>query len=240
MNLLDNNLSAYSKDFNYNFDNDIMLKYYPSRVIEKMNTGSALELGIGHGYSTREFLKHLDSYTVIEGSQAIIDHFKSNNTDLSNSFQIVKTYFEDYLTEDKFDNIIMGFILEHVENPDVIIEKYKKLLTDKGKIFIVVPNAQSLHRRIGNYAGLLGDVKTLSSADILLGHKRYYTLKELEKLAMEHGLKIISVEGILLKPFTTTQLQSLHLTNEIIHGMLEVGKKYPELSNAILMELVIE
>ena len=50
-------------------------------------------------------------------------------------------------------------------------------------------------------------------------------------------LKILSIEGIFLKPLMTSQLQSLKLSKEIINGMLEMGKKYPELSNAILMEL---
>ena len=64
-----------------------------------------------------------------------------------------------------------------------------------------------------------------------------YDKNELEKLAKRHNLKILSIEGIFLKPLMTSQLQSLKLSKEIINGMLEMGKKYPELSNAILMEL---
>lgn len=237
MNNLDENINAYKKEFEYDFDNDIMLKYYPKRIIEKLVEGSFLELGLGHGYTISEFLNKVDSYTILEGSPAVIENFYINKPDLFKKVNIVETYFENYETDQKFDNIVMGFILEHVENPDLILEKYKKFLTPKGKIFISVPNAESLHRQIGFYAGYMNDLKKLSDADLLLGHRRYYDKNELEKLAKRHNLKILSIEGIFLKPLMTSQLQSLELSKEIINGMLEMGKKYPELSNAILMEL---
>ena len=44
MNNLDENVNAYKKEFEYDFDNDIMLKYYPKRIIEKLVEGSFLEL----------------------------------------------------------------------------------------------------------------------------------------------------------------------------------------------------
>jgi len=239
MNDLDLNVDAYKKDFKYDFDNDIMLKYYPKRIIEKMNKGSFLELGLGHGYTIREFLNKVDKYTILEGSKAVIENFKNQEVSLYNRVNIVETYFENYETHEQYDNIIMGFILEHVENPDEILEKYKKLLSAKGKIFIAVPNAESLHRQIGFHAGYMHTLQSLSESDLLLGHKRYYNKKELEELALRHNMNIVSMEGIFLKPLTTSQLQTLEINEDIINGMLEIGKKYPELSNAILMELEI-
>lgn len=240
MNRLDSSLDGYKKEFKYDFDNDIMLKYYPKRVIEKLVDGSFLELGLGHGYTIGEFLKKVKSYTVLDGSPAVIKNFITNEPELSKKVNIIQTYFETYETDQKFDNIMMGFILEHVEDPDIILEKYKKMLAKNGKIFISVPNAESLHRRFGFCAGYLNDLKQLSDADIIFGHRRYYNKSELLYLAKRHGLKILSIEGIFLKPLTTQQLQSLNLTNDIINAMLEVGKNYPELSNAILMELIVE
>lgn len=240
MNSLDNNVNAYKKEFEYEFDNNIMLKYYPKRIIEKLVHGSFLELGLGHGYTIQEFLKYVDGYTILEGSNAVIENFKSNENELCNKVNVIETYFENFETEKRYNNIVMGFILEHVKDPDLILKKYKKLLTKKGKIFIAVPNAESLHRQIGFHAGYMDDIKSLSDSDLLLGHRRYYDKQELLNLATKHQLKVLSIEGIFFKPLTTSQLQSLELSSEIINGMLEMGKKYPELSNAILMELTIE
>ncbi len=240
MHNLDNNVDAYKKDFKYDFDNDIMLNYYPKRIISKMKPGSFLELGLGHGYTIKEFFNYVDKYTILEGSKAVIDNFQSTEPQLFEKIEIIETYFEYFETEKKYDYIIMGFILEHVEDPSIILEKYKKTLTKNGKIFIAVPNAESLHRQIGFHAGLMDNLTSLSESDLLLGHRRYYTLANLKELAHNHNMKISSIEGIFLKPFTTSQLQSLQLSDKIINGMLEMGKKYPELSNAILMELELE
>jgi 2-polyprenyl-3-methyl-5-hydroxy-6-metoxy-1,4-benzoquinol methylase len=205
-----------------------------------MSKGSFLELGLGHGYTIREFLKHVKEYTILEGSKAVIDNFKLNEPKLFDKIKIIETYFETFKTEKKYDYIIMGFILEHVENPYFILNKYKKYLNKNGKIFIAVPNAESLHRQIGFHANLMDDTQCLSESDLLLGHRRYYNISELTKLAVENNMKINSIEGIFLKPFMTSQLQLLNLSSDIIDAMLEMGKKYPELSNAILMELEIE
>jgi len=240
MNSLDNNADAYKKDFKYDFDNDIMLKYYPKRIIRKLKKGSFLELGLGHGYTINEFFKYVDKYTILEGSKAVISNFTNNEPKLCKYVNIIETYFEEFQTDIKYDNIVMGFILEHVDDPHLIIRKYKNLLSKDGKMFIAVPNAESLHRQIGFHAGYMDHLKTLSEADILLGHKRYYDKKELIQLAHVHQMKVLSIEGILLKPLMTSQLQSLALPKEILNGMLEMGLKYPELSNAILMELSVE
>ena len=240
MNNLNKNINAYKKEFKYDFDNKIMLKYYPKRIIEKLVNGSLLELGLGHGYTIREFFNHVSMYTILEGSSAVIQNFASNEPHLYKKTNIVKSYFEEFETKKKYDNILMGFILEHVENPDLILKKYKKILNKNGKLFIAVPNAESLHRQIGFYAGHLDNLKKLSEADLLLGHKRYYDKQELINLVIKYKFKILSIEGIFLKPLMSSQLQALNLPYDVINGMLEIGKKYPELSNAILMELTVE
>lgn len=57
-------------------------------------------------------------------------------------------YFEEYSPDEKFDVIIMGFVLEHVDNPDLILERYRHFLKPGGRLYIAVPNAKSLNRRL--------------------------------------------------------------------------------------------
>lgn len=237
-NELDNHIEAYRSDFDYSLDNELMLNWYPKRVIKKLNKGNILELGVGHGFSTDIFSKAVEEYTVIEGSKKVIDEFNANFK-LQN-VKIIESYFETFDSDKKYDNIIMGFILEHVDNPDLIIEKYIKYLKKHGKLFIAVPNAECLHRRIGYEANLLEDIEKLSEADLLLGHKRYFTVEKLKKLVARQGLKIVSLEGLFLKPLTTKQLINLNLSQEILNGMMATGVNYPELSAGILMECVSE
>jgi len=53
-------------------------------------------------------------------------------------------------------------------------------LNNNGKIHIIVPNANSLHRKIGKELGILKELTSFSDGDKKLKHKRVYTKKTLE------------------------------------------------------------
>ncbi len=237
-NKLDTHVGAYKGANQYDFDNEILLNWYPKRVIELVDsTDSILELGIGHGFTSKIFSEKFSNHTVLEGSEAVINNFKQRFPNLQTD--IVLTYFENFETDKKFDVIIMGFILEHVDEPSRIISQFKKFLKPSGKLYVAVPNAETLNRRVGNIAGLLPDVELLSDYDHLLGHKRYYTLASLTSEVEAAGYKINKIEGIYLKPLTTSQMVSLELSPQVIDAFCKVGIDYPELSCGILAELQV-
>lgn len=235
-NTLDSHVAAYQGDNLYDFDNEILLTWYPKRVLH--HTGGAnslLELGLGHGYTTDIFSHRFSRHVVLEGSPAVIRNFRKTHTECST--EIVETYFEVFNTDERFDVIVMGFILEHVDDPLLILQRFRKFLVPGGKIFLAVPNAEVLNRKLGYLAGLLDDISTLSENDRLLGHKRYYTVSNLTDEVKNAGCGIDRLEGIYLKPFTTHQIVSLQLERKIIDALCEVGVGYPELSCGILAEI---
>jgi hypothetical protein len=85
-------------------------------------------------------------------------------------------------------------------------------------------------------AGLLPDLHALSENDILLGHKRYYTVDSLKAELRDAGYQVARVEGIYLKPVTTRQLISLNLGANIIGALCKLGIDYPELSCGIMAQ----
>ncbi len=101
-------------------------------------------------------------------------------------------------------------------------------------MFIAVPNAESLNRRLGHAMGLLPDMETLSAHDRLLGHKRYYTVETLTEEIQNAGCEMVQIEGIFLKPFTSSQMQSLALDPAVYVALCDVGSQYPELSCGLL------
>lgn len=107
-------------------------------------------------------------------------------------------------------------------------------------MFVTVPNAEVLNRKLGHLAGMLPDMQALSDHDLLLGHKRYYTVNSLKKDVEEAGYRVTRTEGIYLKPLTTSQMLSLKLDSRIIDALCTVGIDYPELSCGILLELSME
>lgn len=237
-NILDTHIVAYEGQNQYDFDNRIILNWYPKRIIRlTKNANSILELGIGHGFTANIFSKYFNRHVVLEGSSAVIENFRKKFPNCRT--QIVETFFEDFVSDEKFDVIVMGFILEHVNTPLKIITRFKEFLASNGKLFIAVPNAEALNRRIGYLAGILPDLQTLTENDLLLGHKRYYTVGTLTEDVRNAGFKIVRMEGLFLKPFTTEQMISLHLDENIIRALCKIGVDYPELSLGILMQLEV-
>jgi len=235
-NILDTHVGAYEGQNIYDFDNEILLNWYPKRIMKlSPDAKSLLELGLGHGFSTNMFGGSFDIHSVLDGSPSVIENFKKRYPD--NKAEIIEAFFEVYQTEQPFDIIVLGFILEHVDDPKLILKRFKQFLKPGGKMYVTVPNAEVLNRRLGNLAGLLPDLQELSDNDLLLGHKRYYTVKTLTEDILAAGYDIERMEGIYLKPLATKQIISLNLDTRIIRSLCEIGISYPELSCGILAQL---
>jgi SAM-dependent methyltransferase len=232
---LDSYVGAYGADSAYALDNAIMLNWYPKRIMAlSKKEDKVLELGIGHGYTSHLFAQYYRQYSVIDGSASVIARFRTQYP--TSGAQIVHSYFEEYDTAEKFDVIVMGFVLEHVDNPQQILRQFRQYLEPSGRCYVAVPNAESLHRRFGHAAGLLPDLVALGDADKAFGHMRLYTAASLSKELDDCGYRVVAREGIFLKPFTAGQIASLNLKAEILDGMCKVGVGYPELSNGLLFE----
>jgi SAM-dependent methyltransferase len=235
-NMLDKHVIAYQGDNLYDFDNEILLTWYPNRVLHHAGAArSLLELGLGHGYATDIFSRRFERHVVLEGSPAVINNFQNKHPKCA--AEIVEIWFEKFATDESFDLIVIGFILEHVDDPVLILQHFREFLAPGGRMFIAVPNAGVLNRRLGQLSGMLDDVTTLSANDLLLGHKRFYTMETLNTDIVAAGYKVVNMEGIYLKPFTTRQIVSLQLDRRLIDALCIVGIDYPELSCGLLAEI---
>jgi hypothetical protein len=105
---LDNHVRAYEGDLQYDFDNEILLNWYPQRIINfTKGASSILELGLGHGYTTNIFSKHFGHHLVLEGSIAVIENFKKKYPDCP--CRIKRTFFEEFEGDEKFDIILSRY-----------------------------------------------------------------------------------------------------------------------------------
>jgi len=235
-NKLDDFVKAYEGNITFDYDNNILLNWYPKRIISENNKKELklLELGLGHGYSTTIFAETYNEHTVLDGSPAVIKHFKAKHPECK--VNIIETYFEEFKSDEKYDLIVMGFILEHVDNPVQILKHFKTYLKEDGILYAAVPNAEVMNRRLGLYTGILKNIEELSDNDYLLGHQRYYTKKSFEVDFIKAGYKVASIEGIYLKPLASAQMQSLNLSEEIKVALCQLGIQYPELSCGLMIK----
>lgn len=235
-NALDNHVQAYQGSNIYDFDNLIQLKWYPQRVVQfSKGASSLLELGLGHGITTGVFAQHFERHVVVDASPAVIENFRRRFPD--SKARIVESYFETFDTTERFDVIVFGFILEHVDDPILVLKHFRRYLAPGGRMFVTVPNAEVLNRKLGHLAGMLPDMQQLSEHDLLLGHKRYYTVASLREDVLQAGYEIKRLEGIYLKPLSTSQMLSLKLDDSIIRALCLAAIDYPELSCSIFAEL---
>jgi 2-polyprenyl-3-methyl-5-hydroxy-6-metoxy-1,4-benzoquinol methylase len=237
-NALDSHVKAYQGLSIYDFDNTIQLQWYPQRVIEFSEGAiSLLELGLGHGITTEIFGRRFKRHVVVDASPAVIENFRQRFP--KSAADIVESYFETFDTTERFDVIMLGYVLEHVDEPVRILKHFRHLLAPGGRMFVAVPNAEVLNRRLGHLSGMLSDLQELSEHDLLLGHKRYYTVESLRRDIELAGYRIQRLEGIYLKPLSTKQMIALELSDDIVKALCLAAIDYPELSCGILAELAV-
>lgn len=230
--------SQYQPGAATEIENDLMLNWYPKRILKRLEgTGvkSLLELGIGHGFTSVLFNKFFERHVIVEGSSVVIDMFRKKNSGVS--AEIVEEFFENFSTSEKFDVIVMGFVLEHVDDPGLILDRFKGFLAPCGRMFVAVPNAKSLNRRLGLALGMIDDIYDLNENDLALGHRRQFCRDTLKQLLSNHGLDVVWEEGIYLKPLPLGVLQQLPRFEDNLQAMLEVGVEFPDLCVGLLMEV---
>lgn len=204
-----------------------------------------LSLGIGHTEVARPLLEllrkgQIDRYVIVDAAPAIVASFREQMAPLPAGLQLVEAFFEEVAESlGLFDAIEAGFILEHVDDPSLVLRRMRRFIAPAGRMFVAVPNARSLHRLLGHEAGLLDDVFTLSDADRALGHQRYFDVESLSALAEQNGWRVDAQAGLLLKPFTTGQLATLDLSPAVWRALQALAAPYPEISNAFCMELSV-
>lgn len=159
--------------------------------------GSILEMGPAEGVMTDLLCDDFDDYTIVEGAQRFVDMIKAKHSNIICHCSLFETFSPKRL----FDNILLGHVLEHVEDPVGILLMCKKWLSDKGRILAAVPNSESIHRLAAVEMGLLSKTDELNERDICHGHRRVYNWNSFMDDFEKAGLKVVYRGGIGLNQF---------------------------------------
>lgn len=221
----------------YNFDFDVMHHYMIESFKNHFVNGSCLELGSFKGDFTKRLIPFFDDITCVEASDVAIEICKQN---LDNNITYFNALFEDVKLPKKYDNIILTHVLEHIDDPiGLLLKINNEWLSEKGKLFLVCPNANAASRQIATKMKLISHNYAITPAEAEHGHRITYSLDTLERDTVASGLNIIHRGGIFFKALANFQWDSLLNTNiiskEYLDGCYSLGQQYPDLCSSIML-----
>ena len=216
-----------------------------SKVLEiaaKLGGKKLLDIGCGDGTYTlvlKDLLKTEETVGIEISPEAVglakEKGIKAYQLDIDEE----KLPFEDA----SFDIIYCGEIIEHVFNPDHLLEEIRRTLKPGGRCIITTPNLAGWPNRLSLLLGYQPFATSVSpehegagkllmkGAEGQWGHIRVFTLKALKELVQIHSLKILQTAGC---PVTINTASSRILTGGIktIDKMMSV---FPSLASRMIV-----
>lgn len=205
-----------------------MVEYSFEVFSRNIDGGSVLEMGPAEGVMTPLLLTKASKLTLLEGAE----HFCLDLAQRFPAAKVVHSLFEDFSPSEKFDRIVLGHVLEHVEDPVAILKRATSWLSPKGKIIAAVPNALSIHRQAAVLMGILPTEHSLNEMDRHHGHRRVFDPTSFRAVFSGAGLNIEHFGGYWLKPLSNAQIEK-SWTPEMLASFMSLGEKYPEIAAEI-------
>ena len=225
------------RKYGYGFDYDVMHPYMLQSFIPFFRKGNLLELGSFKGEFTKRFLPYFKNITCVEASDVAV---AAANKEIGDKVKIYTSLFEDVKLPEKYSNIVMTHVLEHLDEPIKVLKRINdEWLTDDGRLFLVCPNANAPSRQIAVKMGLISHNDAITDAEKAHGHRVTYSLDTLERDAKKAGLKVTFRTGIFFKALANFQWDKLLKTDiisdEYLDGCYQLGQQYPDLCSSIFL-----
>jgi 2-polyprenyl-3-methyl-5-hydroxy-6-metoxy-1,4-benzoquinol methylase len=149
--------------------------------------GNLLDIGAGRGELLRVALQDGWSATGIEPSSSFAEYAARYSGAEIRREPVERCRFED----NSFDVVILAAVLEHLYNPDEVIEEIARILRSGGALYLDVPNEEGLYFRVGNlYQKLRGrDWVVNLSPNFSPFHVFGFSPKSLRALLSKHGFR---------------------------------------------------
>ena len=172
-------------ELNY-FKNKIAQKdFVVDKILEKNNKSTLLDIGCGEGFTLNYYHKKGLSVLGLDFSDFGLN---TNNPHLKPYLlqgDIFKKIQKLVSEKKKFDVLWMGNLLEHVIDPENLIQQCLKLISDKGVLVIEVPNDFSEFQ-----LKMLEEEKIISKYwEAYPDHISYFSYQSLKKLMESNGWK---------------------------------------------------
>lgn len=192
---------------------------------------SLLDVGCGIGEFTPLYLQKFKRVVGLDPSKEYLEEARKKN----NKVEYIEGWGESFKLNEKFDTIVMNNLLEHVVDPRAVLSNCAKHLSEDGILIAMVPNSNSIARRLGVAMGLIDNIGNISDKErYTFGHKRTYTLNSLERDGRVAGLEVVKIGGLLYKPLPNEillricQEKGRIWRDQFIDALIAIGEDKPE------------
>jgi 2-polyprenyl-3-methyl-5-hydroxy-6-metoxy-1,4-benzoquinol methylase len=221
-----------SRKYAYEFDS--VLRSYMMRSLDPfMPEGKALEMGCYKGEVTEMLARRYADLTVVEASDELVAIARQRVP----AAKFITARFEDSAIDERFDAVFLIHTLEHLDEPAAVLRRVNRWLTDTGRLFIVVPNANAPSRQIAVQMGLISHNAAVTDAERAHGHRATYSLDTLARVALDGGLQIVHRGGVFFKPLANYQFDRLMggdvISDAYLEGCYRLGMHYPDLCASV-------
>jgi 2-polyprenyl-3-methyl-5-hydroxy-6-metoxy-1,4-benzoquinol methylase len=219
----------------YAYKFDAVLRRYIMRTLDPfLPDGKALEMGCYTGDVTELIAERYDDVTVIEGSAELV---AAASARLGRRARFVHGTFETVDLPGRYDAVFLIHTLEHLDDPVAVLRRVNGWLTDRGRLFVVVPNANAASRQIAVGMGLIPFNDAVTDDERVHGHRRTYRLDTLERDVRDAGLHVVQSGGVFFKPLANYQFDKLMggdvISDMYLEGCYRLGMHYPDLCASI-------
>lgn len=167
--------------------NKIRLKKIARWIKEEGEQKVILDLGCANGLVTRQFTKNNKVYG-LDSAENFVQMARKNGLKAQHANLEEKFPFSDK----KFDLIVANEIIEHIYNTDFFLSECNRVLKDKGKIILSVPN---LRNPFSPWLLLFLNRPPVYSARYRSPHVRDFTYPIIKRALKNNGFQIIKKTG---------------------------------------------
>ena len=219
----------------YAYQFDSLLRRYMMRTLDPfLPPGKALEMGCYMGDVTEMLAARYADLTVIEASEKLV---AAAGARLAGRAKFLHGTFETIDVPDRYDAIFLMHTLEHLDDPVFVLRRVNGWLSEGGRLFVIVPNANAPSRQIAVQMGLIPYNCAITDGERAHGHRRTYSLDTLERDVLDAGLRIVHRGGVFFKPLANYQFDQLIggdvIADEYLEGCYRLGMHYPDLCASI-------
>ena len=162
------NLHSHAEDLERIGESDFWSKVKAKLIVHLVEGKHVFDVGCGSGRLSKMLLDKGFTVLAIDTDPKAVEIAKKKG------ITAFVSDINDWIGGDKFDCVILGDVLEHIQNDTATMRKIYGMLMPNGCVVVNVPAYQAL----------------FSKHDFALGHKRRYSNKELKGKLRDSGFEI--------------------------------------------------